>query len=65
MKIYLRKKRIRIIVAALLVAVALVLIFGNVFGHWWTEVYRILRTWEFDSENKNVKYGQVVLSATA
>ena len=60
MKIYLRKKRIRIIVAALLVAVALVLIFGNVFGHWWTEVYRILRTWEFDSENKNVKYGQVV-----
>lgn len=60
MKIYLRKKRIRIIIAVIFVAVALVLIFGNVYGHWWKETYRILKTWEFDSENKNVKYGQVV-----
>lgn len=60
MKIYLRKKRIRIIIAVIFVAVALVLIFGNVYGHWWKEAYRILRTWGFDSENKNVLYGQVV-----
>ena len=60
MKIYLRKKRIRIIIAVIFVAVALVLIFGNVYGHWWKEAYRILKTWGFDSENKNVLYGQVV-----